>query len=152
MRFVNRSDYSTILKINQELINKVIDTPVIIYKIQVDKTKENIYGEGTKKTYFRGVAVPCLVDRQMTAPNAEIGTIDIEQKASFAFLRQELQNRNVYPEPGDIIEFDRQYYELENTNEVQMFVGQTEYNVQVYCDTHLMRRVPSQLESPTQYE
>ena len=152
MRFVSPRDYSTILKINQELINVVIDTPCIIYKIQVDKTKTNLYGEGTKKSYFRGVAVPCLIDRQMTAPNAEIGTIDIEQKASFAFLREELKTRNIYPEPGDIIEFDNQYYELENTNEVQVWGGQPGYNLQVYCDCHLMRRVPSQLEKPTQYE
>lgn len=148
MRFTSTQDWQTILKINQELINKVVDTPVIIYKIQVDKTKSNIYGEGTKKTYFRGVAVPCLIDRQQTAPNAEIGTIDIEQKASFAFLRHELQLRNIYPEPGDIIEFDLQYYELENTNEVQMYAGQVEHNVQVLCDTHLLRRVPTQLERP----
>jgi len=152
MRFVSPRDFSTILKINQELINTVIDTPVIIYKIQVDKTKANLYGEGIKKSYYRGVAVPCLVDRQMTAPNAEIGTIDIEQKASFAFLRHELQTRNIYPEPGDIIEFDSQYYEIENANDVQFFVGQAGYNVQIFCDTHLMRRVPTQLESPISYE
>ena len=148
MRFTQRQDYETILKINAELINKVIDTPVIVYKLHVEKTKTNLYGEGTKKTYFRGVAVPCLVDRQMTAPNAEIGTIDIEQKASYAFLRRELQSRGIYPEPGDIIEFDLQYYEIENTNEVQMYAGQTDFNHQVYCDTHLLRRVPTQLEKP----
>jgi len=149
MRFTAKQDYNTIINLfNKELINKVIDTPVVIYKIKIDKTKTNIYGEGTKKTYFQGVIVPCLIDRQMTAPNAEIGTIDIEQKSSFAFLRQELMDRNIYPEPGDLIEFDTQYYEIENTNEVQMYAGQVVYNVQVFCDTHLIRRVPTQLERP----
>ena len=47
MRFTSEIDWQTILKINRELINIVVDTPCIIYKIQVDKTKTNIYGEGT---------------------------------------------------------------------------------------------------------
>jgi hypothetical protein len=108
MRFTSTLDWATVLKINRELINIVVDTPCIIYKIQVDKTRSNIYGEGVKKSYYRGVIVPCLIDRQMTAPNAEIGTVDFEQKSSFAFLRHELEVRNIYPESGDIIEFDQQ--------------------------------------------
>ncbi len=51
-------------------------------------------------------------------------------------------------ETGDIIEFDSQYYEINNTNEIQLYAGQVTYNHQVLCETHLMRKVPLQLEKP----
>ncbi len=148
MRFTSYQDYQTILLINKELINTVIDTPAIIYKIKVDKTKTNIYGEGTSKNYNRGVQVPCLIDRQNANPVAKSGIVDFEQSSTFAFLKTELQTRNIYPETGDIIEFDSQYYEINNTNEIQLYAGQVTYNHQVLCETHLMRKVPLQLEKP----
>ena len=52
MRFTSPRDYQTILKINQELINVVIDTPAIIYKLNQKLTTTNSYGESTKKTWL----------------------------------------------------------------------------------------------------
>jgi len=89
-----------------------------------------------------------LIQRDNAVPTNEVGTIDVEQITIFAFLRDELSERNIYPEVGDIIEFDSQYYEINNTNETQLVAGQTLYNHQILCDCHLMRKVPVQLEKP----
>lgn len=148
MRFTPQQDYNTILKINKELINTVIDTPIIIYKLHIENTKINLYGEGTSKFYYKGVAVPCLIKRDDANPINETGTIDFEQIITFAFLREELKTRDVYPETGDVIEFDMQYYEVNNANEVQLYAEQVSYIHQVYCEAHLMRKVPLQLEKP----
>lgn len=149
MRFTARQDVFTIKELNKELINTVVDTPVVLYKIHVEGTSVNIYGEGTQKTYYTGVQVPCLIDRKDANPNDELGTIDIDQEnVLFAFLKSELELRNIYPEIGDIVNFDSQYYEINNTNEVQLYAGQVIYNHQVLCTSHLMRNVPTQLENP----
>jgi hypothetical protein len=148
MRFANIRDYQTMLTFNKELINVVVDTPVIVYKLNIGKTTQNIYGEGTSKTWYRGVVVPCLIARQPTDPQTEINVVDVVQSAEFAFLRNELESRGILPETGDIIEFNSSYYEIENTNQVQLWAGQDIYDHQLLCETHLMRKTPSQLERP----
>lgn len=148
MRFTAYQDYQTILKLNKELINTVIDTPVILYKTHVPQTKTNIYGESISRTNYVGVQVPCLIDRRDAKPTNDIGTLDTEQMSYFSFLRTELETRNIYPEMGDIIEFDSQYYEINNVNEVQLYAGQVIYNHEIRCDAHLLRRVPTNLERP----
>ena len=150
MRFTSMRDYQTVLGLNQELINTIVDTPAIIYKINVEKTPTNLYGEGTRKTWYRGVAVPCLLRRDDARAVETVDVIDIEQKAEFHFLRNELNQRNIYPDSGDVIEYDAQYYEIEVTSEVQQWAGQVQYNHSIKCFTHLMRKAPTQLEKPIQ--
>ncbi len=148
MRVFAQQDFQTILGLNTELINNIIDTPVLIYKLVINKSKPNIYGEATKKVYYTPVLVPCIFSRVNTVSVEKVGTIDIEQQSQFAFLRQQLINQNIYPERGDVIEYDNSYYEIENAIEVQLFAGQVAYNLQVLCDTHLMRTEPTQLQRP----
>lgn len=148
MRFTSGQDYYTMKVINKELINTVVDTPVTIFKLYIQKTKINIYGESTNKNYYAGVQVPCLFSQDNTLPTNETGVIDVAQKATFAFLRTELEARNIYPEMGDIINFNTQYYEVNNTNETQLYAGQVLYNHQVLCDVNLLSKAPLQLEKP----
>lgn len=148
MRFVSQQDYQTILKINRELINTVIDTPSIIYKLKITNSKINLYGESTTKTYLPGVQVACLIDRQLATSQEAVGNLDFQQTITFAFLRAELQSKSIYPETGDVVEFDSQYYEVNNINETQLYVGQVIYNHQILCECHLMRKIPLQLERP----
>jgi hypothetical protein len=150
MRFTDLRDYKTVLAFNKELINTVVDTPVIIYKLNVDKTPTNIYGEATRKTWYVGTVVPCLLTRMDARAVTEVNVIDIEQKAEYYFLRNELNERDIYPDAGDVIEYDSQYYEIENITEIQQWAGQMAYDHQVKCFTHLMRKAPSQLERPIQ--
>lgn len=148
MRFTSLRDYETILKINQELINDVIDLRVIIYKVNQQTTKTNSYGEAPKKTYFQGVEIPCLYKRDPKAPSSEMQTIDVRQTAEFSFLRRECEERGIYPEVGDIIEWDHNYYEIDNADETHLFAGRTEYRHSIVCSTHLTRSSGLQLEKP----
>lgn len=137
------------LKINKELINTIIDTPVVLYKMNQELTKTNSYGEATKKTWYIGVQVPCLINRDQANPNVDVQTVNFEQSSEFEFLRVELEARNVYPEIGDIIEFHDSYYEINNVNEIQLYAGRTEYNHSIVCQTHLTRNTNLQLERPS---
>ena len=149
MRFTSVRDYSTILNINKELVNTVVDTPVVIYKLHQQLTKTNSYGEATKKTWYVGVEVPALIDRKGASTSQEMQTLDVKQEAIFYFLRQELVDRKVFPEQGDIIHFDAQYYEVHMAGESEIFAGRTEYKHMISCECHLSRLTNLQLEPPT---
>lgn len=148
MRFIPDRDYQTIVKINKELINDVVDTQVVIYKLHQEQTATNSYGEATKKVWYVGVQVPGLLRREHTKPIADFGTVNVEQEVEFAFLRQTLDDRSVYPEIGDIIDYANAYYEINNVNEVQLYAGRPEYNHSIVCSAHLTRKTNLQLEKP----
>lgn len=148
MRFTTPQDYQTMLRINKELINVVVDNRIILYKLQQSLTGLNGYGEATKKTWDTGVEIPLLYHRDQQNPTEDMQTINFEQRAEFRFLRQECIDRGIYPEVGDVIWFDQQYYEVDNTNEIQLVAGRPEYNHSIVCDTHLTRKPALQLDRP----
>ena len=61
--FSGARDISLIEKLNEELINGIIQTEVYYYKLILDEVNDNVYGEGTDKRYYAGVKLPTLVDR-----------------------------------------------------------------------------------------
>lgn len=148
MRFTSRRDYQTIIRINKELVNNVVDTTVIIYKINTQLTKTNSYNEATKKTWYIGVECPALIRRESPTSTEELQTVNVEQKLSIAFLRQELQEKNVYPEMGDIIFYDGQSYEIDVIGESQMWAGRPEYRHSIVAEVHLTRSTTLQLDPP----
>jgi|SRR5690242_3436670 len=148
MRFLTAMDYQTMLKINTELVNEVVDLTVNVYKLNQNATKTNSYGEAPKKTWFQGVTIPCLYKRDDTRATEDVSSINVEQSSEFYFLRQECELRGIYPEVGDIIEFDNNYYEINNTNETQLIAGRVEYKHSIICSTQLTRNSGLQLEQP----
>lgn len=148
MRFTSQQDYNLFLHFNRELINTFIDVQVVIYKINVQESKKNIYGESTIKRWARGTQIPALINRDMTTAVKDAQTVNVEQSVEFHFLREECVNRQIYPELGDIISFDGNYYEINNTNDIQLIAGQSIYNHSITCTTHLTRNTNLQLEEP----
>lgn len=148
MRFTSQQDYNLMLHFNRELINTFIDVPVVLYKLNIIDSKANIYGESTSKRWYQGVQVTCLVNTQFNTPVKDSQTINIEQVSEFNFLREELRLRDVYPEIGDIIHYNNLYFEINQTNEIQLVAGQVMYNHAIIVSTHLTRASGLQLEPP----
>lgn len=148
MRFTSQQDYNLFLHFNKELINVFIDVPVVLYKLNIVESKANIYGEATTKRWYQGVQVPCLVSRQLNTAVKDAQTVNIEQVAEFNFLREELKSRNIYPEIGDIIDYNSLYFEIDQTNEIQLVAGQVNYNHAIIASAHLTRASGLQLEPP----
>ena len=64
----------------------------------------------------------------------------------FRFVRKLLQDVDVYPEVGDIIFYNQNYYEIDNTNEIQLIAARPDYNHNIICETHLTRKSSLNIE------
>lgn len=146
-RFVSSRDFDFFQHINREVVVDVVDVEVILYKMYSDTIQVNIYGESTDKTYYRGISLNGLIKYPKVAPSSEGFGVDAKQEnVEFRFVRKLLQDVNVYPEVGDIIQYNTNYYEIHNMNETQLIAGRPEYNQTISCETHLTRRSNLNLE------
>lgn len=93
---------------------------VIYYKINLEQTVTNMYGESLEKWYYTGVNVRCTIDRGATTnPDDEFG-VGITQTITVSIPRALLQTYNFLPEVGDILMDRERYYEV-NTVDSQFY-------------------------------
>ena len=152
--FGSARDMSLFRKINRELLGDIITQQCAVYKFELSKTKVNIYGEAAGEKYYMGpVLVNCLVERgDQNFDETDIG-YDFTWPIDFKFLRDDLIDANLDIEIGDVILYQERYYEVDNVNVNQYFVGknpdfpneqnplnpgldQFGYNVSLICKTH----------------
>jgi hypothetical protein len=121
--FGGSRDISLFRHINKELINNIIQQSVGYYKISLDKTTSNLYGESLTKSYNDPVLVNCLIERTPpTWSETEFGS-DITQDITVRFLRDILVDIQLVPEVGDVVLWQEDYYEIDGTVENQLVVG-----------------------------
>jgi hypothetical protein len=131
-------DISLFRHINRELLNDIIEQKVGYYKIVLDRSIPNMYGESLKKTYNDPVLINCLIERGDTAPLTNEFGMDITRNIKCRFLRDDLTGTdlstelgadgrgftyNIVPEVGDVVMWNNDYYEVNNVNENQLVVG-----------------------------
>jgi hypothetical protein len=106
-----------------EFVNNVVTQQIGYYKVVLPDTQPNIYGEAFVKQYIGPVLLNCLIVRgDFTTVTDSFGP-DSRREVDFRFLKQDLEVANVVPETGDIIMYNELYYEVDNTNENQYFLG-----------------------------
>jgi len=154
--FHGTRDAGLVHKFNVELIADIIDTEVAVYKLSIENTKTNIYNESDRKVYHSPVKIPALIDYQaQTYEGTEFGQ-DYQQSANFAFIREFLKQVSIFIEVGDVIEYNGEWWEVDQVQENQYFGGKnpdysfaTErwgHNVSIIANTHLTRRSRIQVE------
>ncbi len=146
-RFVSQKDFNFFQHINRELVSDVVDVDVILYKIALETTAINLYGEATEKARYTGVELKSLVKFPKTISSTKDGFgADVDQNVEFRFVRALLEQVSTYPEVGDIIYYDESYYEIDNVNDTQLVAGQPQYTTSILCNAHLTRRSGIQIE------
>lgn len=121
--FGGKRDIRFFKSISRELLEDVISTQCGYYKVVLDKTKPNVYGETLSKYFIGPVLLNCLIDRgDFSAVNEEFGP-DYKREVSFKFLKDHLVEANVVPEAGDVIMYNELYYEVDGVNENQLVMG-----------------------------
>ena len=151
-------DISMFRFINRELMWKIISEQVVFYKYNVTTTKVNMYGESVEGRNFADpVLLFSLIEvNDQTSPTSDFG-VGFSWPIKFRFLRDDLVDANLRPDVGDVVMWQEGYWEIDNVNTTQFFVGkdpdypyldgagenpyetdlgQFGYNVSVICEAH----------------
>ena len=149
-RFALARDIKFFEGISRELVDAVIETAVVLYKLVIEDSKTNLYGESLNKTYYQGVECTAVIERQDTAANYEGFGSDQSQNVEFRFNRFTLEDKGFYPEIGDIIYHNDAYFEIDNVREDQLIGGRVETGdgerFSIICSTFMTRRSAIQTE------
>jgi hypothetical protein len=106
-----------------EFVNNVVTQQIGYYKVVLPDTQPNVYGEAIVKSYIGPVLLNTLIVRgDFTMITDNFGP-DSRRSAEFRFLKVDLEFANVVPETGDIVMYNELYYEVDNVNENQYFLG-----------------------------
>ena len=146
-RFLPQRDLDVFTRVNRELIGDlkegkdgIINQQVVLYKVSVQDTNTNMYGEAAGgKRWKDGVKFACLVDAEDFDWNTDEFGPDDQQNATFHILRQTLIDLSLVPELGDVIEWNWAYFEINGINENQLIGGLQDNNWTVTCNTFRVR-------------
>jgi hypothetical protein len=127
--FGSSRDISFLRKVNDELLNNIIQQEIDYYEHHLPETKAkdtaNLYGEASaQKTYYSPVRLACLLERgdQAYVQDDQFG-IDVTQPMTIRLLKPKLKEIGLVPNAGDIFEVRGTYYEIDQINENQFIVG-----------------------------
>jgi len=151
MIFGSTRDFDLLVNINRELLKDIVEQEVLYYKISLDDSEFNIYGETLEKSYYTPNLLNCMIVRGDQIIDVDDFGPDLNRDVSFAFLRRDLSDVQVVPEVGDIVMWHEDYYEVDTVRENQLFLGRdnsynlTEYgssygsSISIIVDCHLTR-------------
>ena len=145
-RFTLSRDIKFFEGISRELVDVVIETAVVLYKLVIEDSKTNLYGESLNKTYYQGVQTTAMIERESSTSEYEGFGSDKNQLVEFRFNRFTLEDTGFYPEIGDIIFHNNGYFEIDNVREDQMVGGQVDNKFSIICSTFMTRRSSIQTE------
>jgi len=121
--FGGSRDISLFHNLNKELINDIIQTEVAYYKFALEQTVSNVYGEAPGKNYYEPIKIACLIDKQDQSWSSDDFGSDINQTIGFSFLKESLQDINLFPQVGDLLLFKNNFYEVDSRVENQFILG-----------------------------
>ena len=133
MLFGSNRDFNLLVNINRELLKDIVEQEVGYYKLSLDDTQANIYGESLEKIYLNPVKLNCLITRGDQVIDLDEFGPDLGRNVSFAFIREDLVDANTVPEVGDVVMWHEDYYEVDTVRENQLFLGRDKsYNIASY--------------------
>ena len=145
-KFISDRDVTFFKGIARELVDDVVETICVLFKINLNETKVNIYGEALNKTWHPGVQLSTLILKNTDETTYEGFGADMQQSITFKFDRAMCEEKDVYPEVGDIIFFDTSYYEIDDTDELQYIGGQPSNNFSIVCETFMVSKSTLNIE------
>jgi hypothetical protein len=146
----SKRDVALFRSLNKELLHRIIDTEVLAYKLNLSSTQVNIYDESDTKVYNEPILIYSLITLDEQQWTSEDYGSDVTQTSTFAFLRDDLIEKDFRPEIGDVIEYRSRFFEIDSLIENQTVVGKDPdssftgpnfgYNVSIICQAHMTRQ------------
>ena len=144
--FVPQKEVDMIDAINEELIDEIIGQTVDIYKIEVDDTDVNLYGESSTKYFKAAFRVNCLINFEEPETLLDDLGSDYNARIEMYFHRTTLKEADFYPEIGDIVDWNTHYFEINSIIEPQLIAGHQNYRHQIRANAHRIRQSSLQIE------
>ena len=145
-KFISDRDVAFFKGLAREVVDVVVQNTAVLYKINLNETRTNLYGESMNKTWHPGVELYVLINKETTTANYEGFGAEKIQNIEFRFDRFMCEEKNSYPEIGDVIFFDNSYYEIDNTSEVQYVGGFDKNNFSIVCNTFMVSKSTLNIE------
>ena len=144
--FVPQKEIQLFDAMNEELIDEIVGQYVDIYKLSLDDTEENMYGESTTKYYNDGFRVNCLINFiEPEITQDEFGA-DLNTSIEMYFHRNTLKDAGFFPEVGDIVDWNKFYFEINSITEPQLIAGHQNFKHQIKAIAHRSRLSSLQIE------
>ena len=122
--FGNRRDINLFTTVNRELIRNIISQEVGYYKYKLNDTISNLYGEAAQTRYFTDpVLINCLISKVDNVWSSDDFGPNLDHQLTINFLREDLQDIELYPEVGDVFTYIDNYYEVDTVADNQFVVG-----------------------------
>ena len=121
--FGGSRDISLFNTVSKELINDIIQTEIAYYKLALEQTKINVYGEAPQKNYYEPIKIASLIDRSNQNWTSDEFGPDVNQTINLTFLRKEFIELNLFSDVGDLILFRNNFYEVDSRIENQLAFG-----------------------------
>jgi hypothetical protein len=145
-KFISDRDVAFFKGLAREVVDTVVQNTAVLYKINLNETRINLYGESMNKTWYPGVELYVLINKDTGTTNYEGFGSERLQNIEFRFDRFMCEEKNSYPEIGDVIFFDNSYYEIDNTSEVQYVGGFDKNNFSIVCNTIMVSKSTLNIE------
>jgi hypothetical protein len=144
--FIPQKEVDLIDVLNEELIDDILGQYVDIYKVSVDDTEDNIYGESSTKYFEQGFRVNCLISfEEPTIEQNDFGP-DLNANLEMYFHRTTLKEADFYPEIGDIVDWNDIYWEMNAVTEPQLIGGHQAFKHMIKALAHRARLSGLQIE------
>ena len=97
-------------------MGNIITQQCAIYQFKLEETKVNLYGEAAEEKFYDG---PFLFNVLINRSNEEFSEdeegVQYQQPIQFYFFRDDLVDKKIHPEVGDIILYEEGYYGVQST-------------------------------------
>ena len=155
--FGTQRDAKFMASINSEIMNQVVDTEIEFYKLIVEESDSNLYGESDKKSFYQSILIPALITKEGKNASHDDYGHNYTRTLQFAISRDTAEKSGFYPEVVDIAFWDNEYYELDNVNANQYLAGKNPetwqngdshgFSVSIVCDAHATRQTPQNIRN-----
>ena len=93
--FGTQRDAKFLASINAELLNAIVDTEIEFYKLIIEDSNSNIYGESVNKTYFNYILIPALITKEGKTSEMDDYGHTYTRTAQFGISRDILEKASV---------------------------------------------------------
>lgn len=120
--FYSGAEFQLHRVMGRELIERLINQRIELYRVDTTLTESNFYGESSKKTFLPPVTLPCRIQVIDRDPIFEGGIRKRKKRDIEAYVYNDyLEDLGIVITIGDFFIFDDKFYEISNVTSPPLY-------------------------------